>query len=145
MINESRLDIYDYIKSLLVGVTKNIYSMFVPEELTNDDLTNGFIVIRLGEINDRSEFRGQAFASVRAFVQAYIPSKSRGRLDKTKYKAFETGISQAIETEIDNSANENEYFSIVSDGILSMDDKDDSTQDNPFFIYIKSFIVQIDN
>lgn len=143
MVNESRIDIYNYIYGLLYGyVTENVYSMNEPQELTESDTKDGFIVIRVGDVYDNSEFKCEAFAMVRVFVEAYVPPISRGRLDKAKYKTFEDGITNAINSEIQYGTNE--HFSIQEDGILSMDSNADNNANNAYFMYVKSFIVTID-
>lgn len=142
MVNESRIDIYNYVYNLLYGVvTENVYSMNEPQELTDSDTTDGFIVIRVGDIRDESEFTGEAYAWVRVFVEAYIPPISRGRLDKVKYKAMEDAITLAINTEMKHGVNET--YSIESDSVLSMDSNADTNANNAYYMFIKSFIVQI--
>lgn len=142
MINESRMDIYNYVYGLLYGVVSyNVYSMNEPQELTDSDTQNGFIVIRVGDLLDSSEFRCEAYAHVRVFVEAYIPPISRGRLDKAKYKTFEDAINTAINSEIDNGTNV--HYSIESDGILSMDSNKDTNANNAYYMFVKSFIVTI--
>lgn len=143
MFNDVRIDIYNYVYGLLFGeVSDNVYSMNEPQELTDSDTKDGFIVIRIGSIVDNSEFLREAYGSVRVFVEAYVPPMSRGRLDKAKYKSFEEGITTAINNEIESGTNE--HFSIQSDGVLSMDDNSDGNANNAYYIYIKSFIVTID-
>jgi hypothetical protein len=142
MVEESRIAIYDYLKPLFSSVTQNIYPMRVPTENTSDDTTNGFIVIEIGNIVDESEFDLHAYAEVRCFVTAYVPQKTRGRLDKTKYETFENGINAAIRAEI-NHPSSNVYY-IQSDGILSMDDDEDTNKGNQYNVFVKSFIVTID-
>lgn len=143
MVEESRIDIYNYLYNLFYGtVTENVYSMNEPQELTDDDTKDGFIVIRVGDIRDDSEFHLSACGWVRVFIEAYIPPMSRGRLDKTKYKAMEDAINQVIDTEI--ASNTNAHYSIESDGILSMDDNADTNANNSYYMFIKSFIVNID-
>lgn len=143
MVEESRIGLYNYVYRLLFGVVSdNVYSMNAPQELNESDTKDGFIVIRVGDIVDESEFTRGAFGWARVFVEAYIPPISRGRLDKTKYKAFEDGITQAIETEMETG--DDEHYSIQSDGVLSMDSNADSNANNAYFMYIKSFIVTID-
>lgn len=142
MVEESRIAIYDYLKPLFSSVTQNIYPMRVPTENTSDDTTNGFIVIEVGSIVDESEFDLQAFAWSRCNVIAYVPQKTRGRLDKTKYETFENGINAAIRAEI-NHPTSGVYY-IQSDGILSMDDDEDTNKGNQYNVFVKSFIVTID-
>ena len=143
MIKESRIGIYNYIYDLLYGVvTENVYSMNEPQDLTDSDITDGFVVIRVDDIYDESEFRGYTYGWVRVFVEAYIPPKSRGRLDKTKYKAMEDALTNTINSEIDNPTSS--IYAIQDSGILSMDDNVDTNADNIFYTFIKSFIVTID-
>lgn len=143
MVDNSRLAIYDYLRPLFEGViTDNVYLMGEPQELTDDDRENGFIVIRVGDVRDESEFDMNAYGYVRAYVEAYVPPMSRGRVDTEKYQAFEEGIAQAIQNEIANGTDE--HFSIQSDGILSMEDVVDTNANNMFYLYVKSFIVNID-
>lgn len=143
MINESRIGIYNYIYRLLYGVvTENVYSMDEPQELTESDTTDGFVVIRVDDIYDESEFHGETYGWVRVFVEAYIPPMSRGRLDKAKYKAMEDAITNVINNEIAHGTSNT--YAIQDDGILSMDDKADTNADNTYYMFIKSFIVTID-
>lgn len=142
MIDESRIWIYNYVYGLLYGkVSNNVYSMEEPQELTESDTTDGFIVIRVGQINDQSEFRGNAYAWVRVYVEAYVPMMSRGRLNKVKYAAFENDISRAINGEIDVCTSDK--YSIQDDGIISMDSSDNNNANNAYHLYVKSFIVTI--
>ena len=143
MLNESRIDIYDYLYNLFYDVvTKNVYSMREPQELTKADTTDGFIVIRVGDLIDASEFSRQAYGEVRCYVQAFVPPSSRGRLDYEKYKVFEDGINTAISLAIE--AEGNGGYSIQEDNILSSDAEETSTANNSYFTFIKSFIVIID-
>lgn len=142
MIPESRIGIYNYVYGLLNGyVSDNVYSMSEPQELTESDAQDGFIVIRVGDIVDESEFHGQAFGAVRVFVEAYVPPMSRGRLDKAKYKTLEDDILKAINDEREYGTNE--HYSIDDDGIISMDESIDTNANNAYHIFIKSFIVNI--
>ena len=143
MIDESRIGVYNYVYGLLYGVvTENVYSMNEPQELTQSDTEDGFIVIRVGDMYDDSEFEGEAYGWVRVFVEAYIPPISRGRLDKAKYKAFEDGILEVIKAEAQSGTSE--HYSIDSDGIISMEENRDSNANNSYYTFIKSFIVNLD-
>lgn len=142
MVEESRIGIYNYVYNLLYGVvTENVYSMNEPQELTDDDKNDGFIVIRVGDMRDESEFHLQACGWVRVFIEAYIPPMSRGRLDKAKYKAMEDAINAVINEEMENGTNAK--YSIEPDGIISSDIGEDSNGNNIFYLFIKSFIVNI--
>ena len=143
MVEESRIAVYNYLKPLFSSVTQNIYSMRVPTENTTDDTKNGFIVIEVGSIVDESEFDLETYGWVRCNVVAYVPQKTRGRLDEAKYTAFEDGINSAIRSAISNPDPTSAY-SVQSDGILSMDDDEDSNKGNQYNLFVKSFIVIID-
>lgn len=141
MFNESRIDLYDYISGIFSDVSENIYKMKIPQELTESDTTEGFIVVYLGDIYDDSEFLKEAYGDVRVVVSAYIPLKSRGRLNKELYKAFESGINEALDNEISNG--NSEHYTIQDDGILSMDDIEDNNANNSYSVYTKTFIVTV--
>lgn len=141
MLNESRIDLYDYICGIFGDVSENIYKMKIPQELTESDATEGFIVVYLGDIYDDSEFLKQAYGDVRVVVSAYVPLKSRGRLNKELYKAFESSINDALDDEILNG--NNEHYTIQDDGILSMDDVEDNNANNSYSVYTKTFIITI--
>lgn len=141
MFNESRIDLYDYISGIFSDVSENIYKMKIPQELTESDTTDGFIVVYLGDIYDDSEFLKEAYGDVRVVVSAYIPLKSRGRLNKELYKAFESGINEALDNEISNG--NSEHYTIQDDGILSMDDIEDNNANNSYSVYTKTFVVTV--
>ena len=141
MFNESRIDLYDNISGIFNSVSENIYKMKIPQELTDSDTTEGFIVVYLGDIYDDSEFLKEAYGDVRVVVSAYVPLKSRGRLNKELYKAFESGINDALDNEILNG--EHEHYTIQDDGILSMDDIEDNNANNSYSVYTKTFIVTV--
>lgn len=144
MYNESRIAVYNYLKPLFSGVTQNIYSMRVPTENTEDDTKNGFIVIQVGGINDESEFGLDTFGWVRCYVTAYVPQKTRGRLDATKYAKFEDGINSVIRSLLTSPQNEDSYY-ILTDSVLSMDDDEDTNKGNQYNVFVKSFVVVINN
>jgi len=141
MLNESRIDIYDYLYNIFVDVvTKNVYAMREPQELTKSDTTDGFLVIHVGEMNDESEFQGQAFGWARCYVEAYVPPTTRGRLDYTKYKAFEDGINAII----DAAAYDNHgTYRILEGSVISLDADETTNANNAYYVFIKSFIVTI--
>lgn len=142
MINESRIGIYTYLYNLLYNnVTKNVYMMNEPQELSKSDTANGFIVIRVGDLYDESEFSCQAYGWVRCYVEAFVPPKSRGRLDQDKYNALENAINDAIDYASNN--NDGDYY-IQKDSVLSMDDVRSSNANNLYYTFVKSFIVNID-
>ena len=142
MLNESRIDIYNYLYNLFYDVvTKNVYSMNEPQELTTSDTQDGFIVIRVGELNNESEFGSEAYGWTRVYVEAYIPPKSRGRLDKAKYKTFVKSILEVVKRASKDRAG---AYCIQEGSVLSMDTNEESNANNAFFMFIKSFVVTID-
>lgn len=142
MVNGSRVSIYDYLYNLFFEVvTDNVYVMDEPQELTESDVREGFIVIRVGDIYDEGEFSLTTYGTVRCYVSAYIPPMSRGRLDMVKYKAFEDGIDDVIKNASQNP--DDEYF-VQETNIISTDIETIGNGDNTFFTFIKSFIVEID-
>lgn len=142
MFNESRIDIYDYIYGLVYGVvTNNVYRMGEPVETTESDTTNGFVVINVGNMNDDSEFSCDAYGWVRCSIMAFVPKKSRGRLNKTLYKSFETSINQVVKNAM--LAKDASYY-ISGDNVLSMDSDEITQKGNQYHVYIKSFVVVVD-
>ena len=140
MLNISRVDIYDYLKGLFYDVvTKNYYEMDEPEELTESDTKDGFLVSKVGDFNDESEFDGQAYAWVRCYVYAYVPKLKRGRFNKSGFKAFEDSINDVITNETD----EPQYgdYAIAPDTLISADGLEDSQKGNQYHIFVKSFVV----
>ena len=144
MFSESRIAIYDFLKPLFAEVSPNVYPMRVPTENTESDTKDGFIVIQVGGINDESEFGLDTFGWVRCYVTAYVPQKKRGRLDTEKYAMFENGINAAIRTLVKAPQNDSLYF-VQPDGILSMDDEEDTNKGNQYNVFVKSFIVVTNN
>lgn len=143
MLNESRSDIYDYLYNLFYGVvTENVYEMRVPQELTDSDTENGFLVIHVGNLIDESEFTGQAFGEVRCFVEAYIPQISRGRVNHDIYALMENSILEVIKQA---SAVRDGTYHVEEDTLLSTDGDDTSNAGNSYFTFIKSFIVNIES
>lgn len=141
MLNESRIDIYDYLYNIFYDVvTKNVYLMRVPQELTESDATEGFIVIRVGGINDESEFSGQAYGRVRCYVQAYVPQISRGRVDGNRYKEYEDAINAIIKIAAEDNQGQ---YNIEEGSIISTEEDEISNANNSYFTFIKSFIVNI--
>lgn len=142
MVNNSRIDIYNYLYTLLYGtVSENVYSMNEPQELTTSDTSDGFLVIHVGELIDAGEFTEDAYGLARCYIEAFIPPISRGRLDVEKYKAFEDGINAVIKEAMDSS--EGTYY-IQSDSVISLDAEETNNANNTYFTFIKSFIVVVD-
>lgn len=140
--DSSRIPIYDFLSEILAGVTDNIYSMTLPTETTKSDIEDGFIVTNVGNINDDSEFEGEAYGWVRCTVTAYISKKTRGRLNKTLYDAYDKGITAAIKAHT-GRVDEGDYY-ILEDSVLSMDDNENTVKGNQYHAFIKSFVVVID-
>lgn len=143
MFNESRIDIYNYLYDIFYDVvTKNVYLMAEPQELTKSDVNDGFIVIRVGDLNDNSEFNGNAYGWARCYVEAYIPPRSRGRLDMTKYEEFESSINATIRQHSMNVTDG--MFYLQESSVISMDYNETSNANNQFLMFIKSFVLVID-
>ncbi len=142
MFNQSRIGIYDYLYNIFYDVvTKNVYSMREPQELSKSDTEDGFIVIYVGDLYDESEFPRQAYGWTRCHVEAFVPPITRGRLDYDKYKSFEDDINSAISDAISNP---NGKYHVREDSILSSDGDITTNANNSYFTFIKSFIVDID-
>ena len=143
MFNESRIDIYDFLYGLFYNtVTRNVYKMGEPTENTESDTTDGFITLRVGVLNDDSEFYGDAYGWARCYVTAYIPKKSKGRLDSEKYKYFEDNINLVVK--LASEDRNGDYF-ILKDSELSADDDEISQKGNQYHVYRKSFVVVTNN
>lgn len=143
MFNDSRIDIYDYLYDLIVNneVTKNVYMVDEPQDLTTSDKKDGFVVIKVGGVNDQSQFDLETYGWTRVYIYAYVPSTSRGRLDYNKYKAMENKLNAVIR-QASNASPVNGY-SIVQNSTLSMDGVKMSTANNLFYSFVKSFRVFI--
>lgn len=141
MLDNSRIAIYEYIETLMKNVSDNIYPMGEPSENTESDVDDGFIVIRVGTLNDDSEFEGEAYAWARCTVTAYVPKKVHGRLNKEIYEYFEDEINTIIKDA--QSDTENAIY-ILPDSVVSMDDDENLQQGNQYHVFIKSFVVVID-
>ena len=139
MIDKSRISLYDYLKSLFTSVSENLYSMTEPTENTESDTTDGFLVTRVGDINDESEFESDAYCWARCYITAYVPKKSRGRLDKAIYAQFENGISDVIASETGRK-DDGKYY-IMEDSVLSYDENEATLKGNQYHVFVKSFVV----
>lgn len=142
MVEESRIAIYEYVASILEEVSENVYLMDEPQELTQSDTDDGFIVITLGDLIDNGEFEGESFATVRAFVQCYVPPITRGRLNVQLYDRYERGINAAIKNASRND-NQGTYW-IQPDSFISADLGDEENANNAYYMFVKSFVVVID-
>lgn len=138
----SRKDLYSYVASMFVGVVKGIYK-HMPTALSPDDITNGFIVLRMGNIDDSSEFYGNTYAKTRIYVECYVPdvntTTTNGVMSTTKYDAMQQAVDNKIDAECSKV---NQTYTISRESILSSDD----TYVNKavsFMVYITSFQVII--
>ena len=142
MFKESRIDIYNYLYDMFYGtVSENVYKMGEPTENTESDTSNGFITLKVGVVNDESEFDGDAYGWARCYVTAYVPKKPRGRLDTEKYKAFEDGINTVVN--LATESRNTDYY-VLKGSELSVDDDETSQKGNQYHIYRKSFVLVID-
>lgn len=141
MVDESRIGIYEYVESILTSVNENVYLMDEPQELTQSDTEDGFIVIRVGEFIDASEFNLEAYALSRVYIECFVPTASRGRIDEQKYKQFEDDINAAVT--LATSDNQGTYW-IQPDSFISADMGEMSNANNAYYMFVKSFIVVVD-
>jgi len=138
MFDKSRIRLYEYLRSLFYDVvTTNVYEIEEPQELTPSDEKDGFIVIRIGDVNNDSEFGTDAYGWARVYVTAYVPTRNRGRLDFDKYNHFENGILNVIE----NASNAK--YHVMENSLLSMDGSEQTNANNFYLTFIKSFLVYI--
>ncbi len=138
----SRKNLYSYVASMFVGIVKGIYK-HMPTSLSPEDTTNGFIVIRMGNIDDSSEFYGNTYAKTRIYVECYVPdvntSTTNGVMSTTKYDTMQQAVDDKIDAECEKV---NQTYTISRESILSSDD----TYVNKavsFMVYITSFQVII--
>ena len=142
MFNESRIDIYDFLYQMFFDtVTRNVYKMGEPTENNESDTVDGFITLQVGVMNDASEFDGDAYGWARCYVTAYVPQKTRGRLDSDKYKQFEDGINTVVR--LASESRNGNYF-VLRDSEISTDDIETYQKGNQYHLYRKSFVVVID-
>lgn len=143
MIDDSRIGIYRYLEGLLVeSVTENVYLMEEPQELTQSDTEEGFVVVQVGEFNDASEFDCEAYGWARAYIKVYVPPITRGRLNVAKYEAFEASINSVIK---DATESDDVNYWIQSDNTLSLDLTTETNANNTYYIFVKSFVVVVDD
>lgn len=141
MIDARRAPIYKYVASLFEGkVTKYVYPMSVPTNLTDEPAAGGFMVINIGDIQDRSEMTLSNYAQTRVMVQMYVSSKNRGRIDYTLYEKYEKLISDIL---IEENNKRGDKYIIDLDSLLSTDAVYNNDGNNVFFQYIASFVVKI--
>ena len=141
MFSDSRIGIYRYVESLLTeNVTENVYLMNKPQELVQSDTEEGFIVVKVGDLHDDSEFDGETYGWTRVFVETYVPPITRGRLNVSKYKEYEDAINEVIKNASQVSGGE---YWIQSESVLSMDGNVENNANNSYYMFIKSFVVMI--
>lgn len=138
----TRISIYDYLSEVFVDVTPNLYKMNVPTENTSSDTENGFAVISVGNVYDESEFDNEAYGWVRCQITAFVPKRTRGRLNKELYKDFEDNINAAINA--NTGLNNDGLYYILKDSVLSMEDSENANKGNQYDLFVKSFVVVID-
>lgn len=142
MFSDSRIDIYDYLYDLVVNneVSSNVYMVDEPQDLTASDKKDGFVVIKVGGLNDQSQFDLETYGWARVYIYAYVPSTSRGRLNYDKYKVMENKLNALIDT-----ANQQvvDGYTIIKNSTLSTDGTVMSTANNLFYTFVKSFRVLI--
>ena len=143
MFNDSRVDLYDYLYDIVVdnNVTNNVYYVDEPQDLTKSDKEDGFVVVKVGGLNDQSEFDLETYGWARCYIYAYVPSTSRGRLEYEKYKEMENKVNAAIKA-AENAGVVNGY-TVLKNTTLSMDGVTMSTANNLFYTFVKSFRVLV--
>lgn len=142
MIDARRMPIYRYVQSLFEGkVTDYVYPMGIPTNLTDEIANGGFMVINVGDIQDRSEMMLSCYAQTRVMISMYITPKSRGRLDPSLYEDYEKKISETL---IEESHKRGGKYIVDMDSLLSTD-ADYNNAGNVFFEYMISFVVKIVN
>jgi len=123
MINVSRIDIYNYVKSVLTkGGIKNIYLMNMPKKIPQAVEEAGFSVITLGQIRDRSQFTLKGYAECFAYIDIYIKSLTNTTLNQSKYKELDELIRKLVMDEADNKLS---AFKMDSDVMISDDSTDE--------------------
>ena len=139
----SRKEIYSYVATLFTGFTKNIYRISIPETLGSNAISNGFMVLRMGDINDFSEISLETYGQLRMYVEFYTPSTdtqtANGIMNTQKFEAAQAAIDNIIKAE---SEKQNQVYTISRDSILSSDDFF-TNKTNSFFVYITSFLITI--
>ena len=142
-MNVSRKDIYSYVATLFTSVTTNIFRGEAPKSLGGTCATAGFMVLRLNELRDESEFDMEAYGRVRMNVEFYVPSvktsNAGGVMNTSKFDDAQSAIDAIVSAECNKR---NQTYTISRDGILSFDDFY-SNSANTFHVYITSFIITI--
>ncbi len=141
MLDESRSNIYDYLYGLLYDVvTRNVYCIEPPQDLTESDTNDGFVVIKVGDIMDESEFKCEAYAWVRCYIRAFIPPMSRGRYRRDEFESFERAINAIIDSAMLHPTSK---YNIRQGSVLSHDGTAATNGNNFYHTYDKSFIIEI--
>ena len=140
----SRKNIYTYLANLFKTVTTNLYRISIPVTLGDDAVANGFIVMKLGNLSDKSEFDLNTYAEIRATIQYFVPSinttTASGVMNTSSFDNIQTQIDAIITSESEKT---NQKYTISRDGVLSMDDFY-TNNTNSFYVYITSFLITID-
>ena len=140
----SRKNIYTYLANLFKTVTTNLYRISIPVTLGDDAVSNGFIVISLGNLTDNSEFDFKTYSHIRATIQYFVPSinttTANGVMNTSAFDNVQTQIDAIITSESEKT---NQKYTISRDGVLSMDDFY-TNNTNSFYVYITSFLITID-
>lgn len=139
MINSLRAPIYSYVYNLFYNtVTKQVHPIEIPTTLDTMDATD-FMVIRMGQINDKGEFSLEGYADTRVFIEMYVKSKTRGRIDMTAFGSFESKIQVIIDRE---SKRRTSPYQVIRDNSISLDDY---YQTQNYHVFLTSFIIRINN
>ena len=137
MSDTSRISVYSFVHTMFGSLGISVYAMEIPQSLETVDITNGFAVMRINNIYDNSEFIGHTYSTARVFLETYVPAKTKGRLDTTKYEALQNKINSMVNEYCDKT---NQDYMVSRDSILNYDDTmiNGSTE---FFMYLISFTV----
>lgn len=137
----TRIGVYNYLYDILFGVVSdNVYLANPPQTLTESDLKDGFIVIRMASLMDEGQFLGEAYGSVRCYIEAYLPPKTRGRLNDEMFEEYERSIDMALKEAIERG---DKTYAIELGDALSAELIETNNMDNIFNVLAKSFIVTI--
>jgi len=143
MEDVSRKDIYSFIAGLLSPLGTHIYRVGIPETLGEDDISDGFTVLKLGDIYDHSEVPLTTYCTARMTVCCYVPSVSTsdigGIMNTSKFDAIQKQVDSIIMAE---TVKTGQKYGIGTDDVLSLDDFY-SNGTNSFYLYVKSFIITV--
>ena len=141
-MNISRIDLYEYIKGFFVGESNTIFNNIhygeIPQILTDSDSKHGFVVIRLGTMDDNSEIALNTYVTLRCYIECYMPLYN-GTVNTTKYKKVQEAVDSVIKRECSKV---NAQYNINTDSLLSADGYFNNNN-NSSFGYIASFQITI--